>query len=794
MNPKPVESQPTYLFRLAEKRQPGELGAKAFHLRQLVEKGFAIPATWVVSCAAYQRYLAGDLEFIPHLRAELAQRLDPAQAYAVRSSASIEDSLERSFAGQFKTLLNLRGVDEIYRAVWSIWATAQSLGVQTYVEKLPAGGGELCVAVIIQEMVTPRFSGVAFSRNPITGLDEIVVEAVPGSGAMLVQEGVTPLRWTCRFGEWSEQPAQCDLPEAVVRQVVEQTAAIARKFRADVDLEWAWDGERVIWLQMRQITSLKDLVIYSNRISKEMLPGQVKPLTWSVNVPATNRQWVRLLTEIIGANDIDPLRMARQFHYRTYFNMGVFEEIFDRLGMPRQSLERMMGILPPDAPRARFKMRPGMLRLLPRLIGFLAGKWRYAGRAEAILRTQEERQRAFPGEPGAELTPAELLAQIDRLREAQTEITYNNIVIPLSMMAYNAQLNRQLQRAGVDAASFDLTAGMEELHAYDPNHHLAELNRQFRQLPGELQAKLGDMRYADFQALPGIGEFQSAVSRFIDRFGHLSDSGNDFTSRTWRESPELVLKMIALYQPPAEKGKKVRLEDMQLGGLRGWLLRLFHRRARRFRYYREWVSSLYTRHQAMLRNHYLALGARLSAAGKLPDAGDIFYLEDAELRQLVKGEADPASLAQVIQRRREEMEASASIELPTIIYGDDPPPVMPKTGNQLRGTPTARGYYTGPVRVVRGIADFPKVKPGDVLVIPYSDVGWTPLFAKAGAVIAESGGMLSHSSIIAREYHIPAVVSVPGALELTDDMLVSIDGYKGEIVVHAEQPVEQERS
>jgi pyruvate,water dikinase len=86
--------------------------------------------------------------------------------------------------------------------------------------------------------------------------------------------------------------------------------------------------------------------------------------------------------------------------------------------------------------------------------------------------------------------------------------------------------------------------------------------------------------------------------------------------------------------------------------------------------------------------------------------------------------------------------------------------------------------------VVRGIGDFKKLVPGDVLVIPYSDVGWLPLFARAGAVIAESGGMLSHSSIVAREYGIPAVVSVSGALQLSDDMLVSIDGYRGEVHIH----------
>jgi pyruvate,water dikinase len=86
--------------------------------------------------------------------------------------------------------------------------------------------------------------------------------------------------------------------------------------------------------------------------------------------------------------------------------------------------------------------------------------------------------------------------------------------------------------------------------------------------------------------------------------------------------------------------------------------------------------------------------------------------------------------------------------------------------------------------VVQGIQDFEKVQAGDVLVIPYSDVGWTPLFARAGAVVAEAGGILSHSSVIAREYGIPAVVSVSGACGLADNSTVSVDGYRGEIIVH----------
>ena len=88
--------------------------------------------------------------------------------------------------------------------------------------------------------------------------------------------------------------------------------------------------------------------------------------------------------------------------------------------------------------------------------------------------------------------------------------------------------------------------------------------------------------------------------------------------------------------------------------------------------------------------------------------------------------------------------------------------------------------------MVRGLADFEKVREGDVLAIPYSDVGWTPLFAKAGAVVAESGGLLSHSSIVAREYGIPCVVSVDGAMRMPEGEIVTVDGYRGVVVLEAE--------
>ena len=160
---------------------------------------------------------------------------------------------------------------------------------------------------------------------------------------------------------------------------------------------------------------------------------------------------------------------------------------------------------------------------------------------------------------------------------------------------------------------------------------------------------------------------------------------------------------------------------------------------------------------------------------------DIFYLFRDEVREIVKAGHQAQDARALVQERKDEMGRVQGFSPPDTIFGNEAPPLEPSQGEKLLGVPTSRGHYTGPARILQGLGDFGKVQDGDVLVIPYSDVGWTPLFAKAGAVVAESGGMLSHSSIIAREYGIPAVVSVAGACQIAEGTVVTVDGYRGMI-------------
>jgi len=774
-----------HIHNLKHEKHAHGIGNKAHALGFLMKRGYQVPATWVCAWDAFVQFRRGDAALAAAVKAELAGLIQPHTAYAVRSSANVEDDQQHSFAGQFKSILNVTGLDAVLAAIRSIWESTTAPAVQSYAKKMGIDPDRLKMAVIIQEMVPPKFSGVAFSRNPITGMDETVVEAVAGSSDALLQEGITPQRWIHKWGEWIVLPEHEDLPREIIQEDVTRTRDIARAYGKPVDLEWAYDGTSLYWVQLREITSLKNLNVYSNYIAREVLPGIIKPLVWSVNVPMVNSAWKQFLTELIGDIDIDAGALAKSFYYRAYFNMGVIGSIFTALGLPHETIELLKGIYLEGADRPSFRITPKMLLRLPRIARFAMEKIRYSRKFPELFIQMKENYRAFCSTRLERLSEQELMQQIDRLFILSQQTAYYNIVVQLLMGFYNMLLKWQLKKLGVDFTCFDLTEGMEELKEFDPAIHMLVMNQQYRQLSAEVQERITGGSYEDFSRLSGIALVQDELSRFLERFGHLSDSGSDFSAAPWRENPEVILRMIIA--PQQKENKSVRnicYEELRMSRLRRLLLSPIYHKARSFRLCREEVSFLYTFGYGLFRTCFLALADLWTAKGFLAERDDIFYLCLDEIKAVIKnGRMEPAYTDAVTVRKREIQECR-DITLPSTIYGDQPPPLMNHSGSRLKGTPTSRGYYRGAVKVVRGIRDFAKVEAGSVLVIPYSDVGWTPLFTRAGALIAESGGILSHSSIIAREYNIPAVVSVSGACQLKDNTLVSVDGYLGEILIH----------
>jgi phosphohistidine swiveling domain-containing protein len=636
-------------------------------------------------------------------------------------------------------------------------------------------------------MVKPVVSGVVFSRNPVNGANEVVVEAVEGSGEALLQAGCTPQRWIYVRGVFTSQPDEAALPLKRVEDVVKGARVIARRHKTPVDLEWVFDGEGIYWVQLREITSLGQVKVYSNTISRDMLPGMINPLVWSVNVPMVSRSWVRLLTEFTGPNQIDPDSLVKAFYYRTYFEMSTFGQLFTMLGLPADSLELMMTLRQAKKKMAMFQPNLRMVRLLPRLVASIIDKLRFASRIETFLPQMQSCYEELYLTDACHLEDAELLARVRRLIELTGETAYYNIITQLLMQIYHAILRRNVTRAGVDFTNLDLLEGLEIIYEYEPGGYLRQLHDLYRQLPLTAQAMVAAGDYANLQQAPGLENFRANFQSFIERFGHLSDSGNDFSVPPWRELPGMLLKMVANSQPqPLPQKTDMSFARVRFPWWKRPMLHTIYERARRFHLYREQVGSLYTFGYGLLRVYFLALGDHLANRKALADSKDIFYLTFPEVQTLVSGGTSNQDYAAMITQRRTEMERCRDFVPPETIYGDQVPPVNISVSQRLSGTPTSRGCYTGRVVVVRSLGDFPKLHSGAVLVIPYSDVGWAPLFIHAGGVISETGGMLSHSSIIAREYGIPAVVSVPFATHLPDGVMVTVDGFRGEVIVHSE--------
>ncbi len=779
-----------YLHPLDEFLLPSHIGNKAATLLKLARHNFNVPTSWVCTWDAYERYLADDTEMITALRAELTRYVDEDHTYAVRSSANLEDGTDTSFAGQFKSVLNVRGVDNVASAIWSIWATTRTPSTQAYLKRHAIDPETLKMAVLIQEMVPPSFAGVVFSRDPMTGEPVQVIEAVRGSGEQLMQGGVTPERWVRSDGQWREAPSTPLLPQPLAAEIASQAAVIESLVSYPSDIEWVYDGDILYWLQLREITTLRNASVYSNRISREYMPGVTLPLVWSVNVPLVNGAWIELLTEIIGPNTLTPEKLAKSIRYHAYFNMSALGDVFEQLGLPRESLEQMRN---PGASQGRgkpsFRPTPKMIRLLPRMIRFLVDKLGFERQIEPFLQRAKVEYRDVPADRLDARSIEELLNEIQTLRDLNRRTAYFNVVTPIIMQILNGFLRKRLAKFDIPVEHVDLRGDSPEFADLDPAPALRTLKAAYERLPLEIRMQLKNKKTRALNALssgkPEVAAFKVAFDRFIVDFGHLSDSGNDFSSPRWHETPDLILDLVMDYRDIDRRtGSRLQFEDLDIPFLGKRRLRRLKKRTQRYMLYREKIGSLYTYGQSLFRIYFLALGRKMTTAGWLDEPENLFYLYWNEITDWMQGSATGAELASRVRQRREEVETCQDIEMPEIIYGNAPPPPVSRDRaiRELNGTPTSPGRYRGPACIVHGIRDFAKVQPGDVLVVPFTDVGWTPLFTKAGAVVAESGGMLSHSSIIAREYEIPAVVSINYACRLiTDGAPVLVDGYHGRV-------------
>jgi pyruvate,water dikinase len=322
----------------------------------------------------------------------------------------------------------------------------------------------------------------------------------------------------------------------------------------------------------------------------------------------------------------------------------------------------------------------------------------------------------------------------------------------------------------------------------DANRALANLADRVRRDP-ELAAAVDS---ADRTRLAEFPEFDEAFRAFLAEYGHRETASPILvTPPTWAEAPETALGLIKVLaaEPPqpsnrAERALAELLSHPELRGSRrrARMLRLVEQ-ARAGIAFREDSHFYFTMPLPIVRRSLLEIGARLRNAGVLSVPTDVFHLRLEELEAIADLDATPES-----QRRRLRSTALARAAKRAELAGVrliDPGLIYPRIDRAdalVTGTPTSAGTVTGPVRVIREPAEFGKLESGDVLVCPYTNPAWTPLFQRACAVVVDAGGSASHAAIVAREYGIPAIMGTAnGTTVLTDGQLVAVDGDTGRV-------------
>jgi phosphohistidine swiveling domain-containing protein/glycerol-3-phosphate acyltransferase PlsY len=754
-------------------------GGKAAALSQLKAWGYPVPRGYVLA--------AGD---DPTALIAITQP-SPQQPVIVRSSAIGEDGVEASAAGQYLSFGNLTSQEELAAAITRCLNSYNAPAAVQYRRdrNLPDG----TMAVLVQQQIPGVYSGVAFSRDPIarTG-DAVVIEALPGGADAVVSGQRTPESYQVIIqpddlpddltdpDSWL-QPQALDLAVegngSAPSRLIQQVAFLARHLEARYqglpqDVEWTFDGQQLWLLQSRPITTLYPL--WTRKIAAEVIPGVIRPLTWSINRPLTCGVWGEIFTLVLGgrAKGLDFETTATLHHGRAYFNASLLGDIFLRMGLPPESLEFLTRGAKFSKPPWQTTVRnlPGLWRLLQRelrLVKDFAGDRR---------RHFEPLLQALAAKPVAELTAPEHLSRIEQILVGLRRATYYSILAPLSLALRQGILS--VPDTALDASQNPEVASLKALQSLAEQTRLLLPQRSLDHIDNAASL------FADLAENPDGASVLGQLDDFLARYGYLSDVATDISIPTWQENPHPVRELFAqLVLAPSPKS----VPSESTAAPANWQQKQVQARLD----LKGQVNETYSRLLAELRWTMVALEQRAIVEGWLQEPGDIFFLSYGELQDLIQGNAGQIAggLSDAIAARRYQFEQDEALKgVPYLVYGNDPPnlaqyaPTTSTTGQVLQGIAASPGQREGTVKVLTQGQTTAEINATTILVVPYTDAGWAAVLARAGGLIAEVGGRLSHGAIVAREYGIPAVMDVTDATQrFQDGQRVRIDGERGTV-------------
>ncbi len=763
---------------------------------------------------------------------------------AVRSSATAEDLPGAAFAGQMETFLNVAGADAVLDAVRRCWASLWAERAVDYRRQRGIDHAAVSLAVVVQRLISADVAGVLFTANPVTGArDELVVDASPGLGEAVVSGAVTPDHYVLKKHSHQVVSRQLGRREVVIRPAAgggteslrpeESTAspalaaadldvlghlgeAVERHYGVPQDLEWAIADGRLFLLQARPITALPPAPPPTAHASAaapspsgpprgrakrwrgfrppnfagELFPFRPYPLDVTSHM--------RVLMDALGTCMTGPL--GAEFP-------SVQSLVVEENGLP-VGIAKLAG----PRPSPRLLYRPWLSLWERRHVDTL--RWE----DDPVIAETARRSRDLERRDLAALSWDEVLAtfraalalipRILSLRERYLIVALKDTgLLWLLLRAAGQQRHFGALLSGIQNKTVVSNRALEDLAA--TVRAAPELRRLFAKTDAaDLPAALARAGAAGSGSSEGDSEaaaertraFREQFERFLEQYGHRETNIAYLSQPTWKDAPAIplgVVKSLALTERTPSSGAKpshweVAREEILAHSIlgKGPLRRVFLDRLARGRVLpqlREDTHFYIGLPHAAERRAALELGRRLAGAGALAAPEDVFLLRLEELEPLGQfwppADATVRHLHALVEDRRTRRAALADVPVVEADAGGATDPRDAAEGSEgalLSGQPGSAGVVEGPVRVIRGPADFGRLQRGEVLVAPFTNPSWTPLFPLACAVVVDTGASMSHAAIVAREYGVPAVMGTRTATTmLRDGQRIRVDGTRG---------------
>lgn len=868
------------------------VGGKAAHLGEMLAAGLPVPAGFVVTTEAFDQFMqslpeAGDwLKRLEHGGAEdapasmrdqlsalalpaavaaaitAALATEPGGAWAVRSSATVEDSPEASFAGQHDSWLNVRGTAAVLEAVKACWRSLFSERAIAYRQRKHVTPGRARMAVVVQRFVAADAAGVMFTRDPTGGgADTVLIEAAFGLGESVVQGRVTPDRLrvsradfrvagreagmkslrvvaagqgVCEERLAREKATAPVLDDITAARLARLGLVAERVFPGPLDIEWGVCHGEIWLLQARAVTvwpgarvlNFEDRQVWTNANSGEVLPDVMTPMTWSLV-----QIFGQVLVESFFLRAGVKLKLEQLIGLvagRMYFNFNTVCAVAHRLRGVKydRSMEVLMGghqdawvalqrvkLSAADLPEIklnRWKLGTYLLTMTWQLLS--RSPRQYEAATVQIRQNDEE----LAGAQLAALSDEALLARLmPAAGSGNLEKWWPVDAIGFSVVFYVLLFglcDRWFKTAGRNLAN-RLLAGAGVMDDVAAGHELWRLAEQAARMPEVRTVLLGGEPFVAVAARlkssrDGLA-FLEHWEAFMRQHGHHTRGEIEFYNPRWSECPDFVLGLVRGYVEAIQAGHagpmarqaalaadRLAAEQECLARLAPWrrpVFRFVFRRARRAGQLRENLKSELVRWLACLRQFLLELGRRLVARGRLAQPDDIFFLELPELPLACQRETGN-DWRGLVAGRRAEYERNVKVTPPPVVVGRfDAEAFMPEAVDGsvkvFHGLGLSTGKVTGRARVILRSDAAERVQPGEILVAPFTDPGWTPYFVAAAGIVMDLGGLLSHGSIVAREFGIPAVVNVgPATKIIRTGQWLEVDADRGVVRVLDAEP------